>query len=295
MTVSTLLCSVVACGLVWNVSPSPSLPAAFPESRGTQVPFSTRTDLVRVAVSALDKNGRPVPDLTAADFTILEHGKRRDILVFDASNSGAQPQARLIVLIFDAWFPPEIQRSARQAALKVIDTLTPEDTVAVVRAGAGTDDRLDFTANQQRLLAAVDAALDSPKPSLASGRKAVGSSCAADHVVRIANGMRERTDRSKRIYFVGSSMFDRDSTSSCRADQMARRDAVEQAASDTDITIETFDPRHPSGADLLWAFVGYQYVLGFVPGDVKTRRPSNIEIQIKRRDVARFRWVFQVR
>ncbi len=43
-------------------------------------PFKTGVDAVQLDVSVLDKDRRPVRGLTAADFTVLEEGKPRQIV-----------------------------------------------------------------------------------------------------------------------------------------------------------------------------------------------------------------------
>lgn len=46
--------------------------------------FRTGVDAVQLDVSVLDKNRRPVRGLTAADFTVLDGGKPRQIVGFSA-------------------------------------------------------------------------------------------------------------------------------------------------------------------------------------------------------------------
>jgi len=46
--------------------------------------FRTGVSAVQLDVSVLDNDRRPVRGLTAADFTILDDGKRRDIVSFSA-------------------------------------------------------------------------------------------------------------------------------------------------------------------------------------------------------------------
>src|SRR4051812_30392123 len=47
-----------------------------------QPSFRSAVDLVQIDVSVLGKDRRPVKGLTAADFTIFEDGKRRDVATF---------------------------------------------------------------------------------------------------------------------------------------------------------------------------------------------------------------------
>ena len=58
--------------------------AQAPQSGAVQETFRTGVELVRLDVSVLDKDRRPIRGLTAQDFTILEDGKPRPIAAFSA-------------------------------------------------------------------------------------------------------------------------------------------------------------------------------------------------------------------
>lgn len=45
--------------------------------------FRGGVDLIQIDVAVLDAHRRPVPDLTAADFTVLEDGKPQPIVAFE--------------------------------------------------------------------------------------------------------------------------------------------------------------------------------------------------------------------
>src|SRR5450759_641787 len=53
------------------------------QTPSTQPTFRLGVDVVQVDVSVLDGKRRPVRDLTAADFTVLEDGKPRPVTVFN--------------------------------------------------------------------------------------------------------------------------------------------------------------------------------------------------------------------
>ncbi len=55
--------------------------------------FPAGVDLVRIDAVVLDRDGRPVKGLTAADFEVLENGKLRDVASFETVDVRPQPSA----------------------------------------------------------------------------------------------------------------------------------------------------------------------------------------------------------
>src|ERR1041384_5703302 len=70
---------VLASALGVRGQSSPPLPQI---SQTPPTTFRAGVEVVDVDVSVLDKNRRPVRDLTAADFTVLEDGKPRPVVAF---------------------------------------------------------------------------------------------------------------------------------------------------------------------------------------------------------------------
>jgi Ca-activated chloride channel family protein len=97
--------------------------------------FSAKSDLVVFSATAVDDKGRPVTDLRREDFRIWDEGRAQSIVHF---YGGKSLPARVLILL-DASGSMADQRvaNARQAALKLLDALSPEDQVAV----AGFDSR----------------------------------------------------------------------------------------------------------------------------------------------------------
>ncbi|HET7699143.1 MAG TPA: VWA domain-containing protein [Vicinamibacterales bacterium] len=126
--------------------------------------FRSSVDLVPVDVSVIDRNGRPVPDLNASDFTLEVDGKPRRIASaqfiaveraaaeappapreFD-SNSGASG-GRLFVLVIDTGnISAGGGRPAIEAAKRFVGRLNRSDRVALVTI-PGADAQIDFTAH----------------------------------------------------------------------------------------------------------------------------------------------------
>ncbi|MGZ4900343.1 MAG: hypothetical protein ACXV8X_11860, partial [Candidatus Angelobacter sp.] len=75
-----------------NTADQPA-PSQQPASDTYQSPTTLRTNtrLVVVDVVATDSKGQPVPDLKAADFTLLEDGKPQRISGFNFEHPGGTP------------------------------------------------------------------------------------------------------------------------------------------------------------------------------------------------------------
>jgi VWFA-related protein len=142
-----------------------------------QPTFRTDTDLVRLNVSVLDKERRPVRGLTVADFEIKVGGVVQPIVVAVEESAPAfvRPDAgwvvdrapdvvgndvtepRLFVILIDdvlAYYDAFYIGNARTAALEIIDQLGPNDRAAVVFTWHNSHAQ-DFTNDRERLRAAV--------------------------------------------------------------------------------------------------------------------------------------------
>jgi VWFA-related protein len=143
----------------------------------TQPVFRAGIELVTVDVTALDNNtGRQVTDLTAKDFEVEIDGDRRQVTsaeyvrsvdpmrvigaphkvvvadeTFASSNAKGAPSGRLIMILVDQGnIRTGSARSVMNSAKRFVDTLTPEDRVAVV-AIPGPGELVDFTTNHDRV------------------------------------------------------------------------------------------------------------------------------------------------
>lgn len=137
--------------------------AALLAGGGQQTTFRSGVDRVAVDVVVVDGNGRPLSDLTAADFTLEVDGKPRPIAsaefislrrlvdpgpppAYYASNMTGRG-GRLIMLVVDQNnIKAGTGRVVFDAAAKFIETLNPSDRVGLhLIPGAGPV--LDFTSN----------------------------------------------------------------------------------------------------------------------------------------------------
>lgn len=146
-------------------------------SQRQQRTFRTGVEAVVLDVSVLGRDGMPIRDLTAKDFTVLEDGIPQMVTLFTAldlpdversvpaafrnvphdvrSNQEATEGAIVVVVLDDAVTSTVKLVSGRRYAHEVLDYLRPGDIAAVVyivnkRAGQ------EFTRDRSRLAAAVD-------------------------------------------------------------------------------------------------------------------------------------------
>lgn len=286
----------VYCCAAWA---GPGLPAHAQrqsDGAGPQSTFRARTDLVRVAVAVVDKKGRPLRGLTAANFTVLENGKPRKIVAFENTEpEETEATGRLVVVMFDAGIPRGDQANARRIAQRVVDTLEPADLMMVVHA-AGTDTGATaFTADHRRLLAAIKAPLTPSKVAPQAGNCACGS-CVADAIIRVAESLRSRSDRPKVLHVIGTYLdAGNPNEQPCGAETSAARDRVVQATQAANVRVDSVDPHDFPRRRLKMVFVERQYLLGFEPADSRQAPARDLRIKVNHPDVGDYNWVIRVR
>ena len=165
---------VIATGVAALAAQAPQLP---PPSQTPAPTFRGGIDIVTLDVTVLDAARRPVRDLTAADFTLLENGTPQPIVAFAPVDvpdvvstapawmrevapdvaSNALEQRRLIVIVMDdagTRFDPGVSKFATTIANRVIDGLGPADLAAVAFTFQGRAQT--FTSDREQLRAAVN-------------------------------------------------------------------------------------------------------------------------------------------
>src|SRR6185437_15152290 len=151
--------------------------------------FRVAVDAVRIDAVVTDKDGRTVPDLTAADFEVLQDGKPQPVTlaqfvpvwVAPASTTSPAPPVGARNVVGTAPLPAEApvarENIQRTIAIVVDDLglsveslygikrglndfidhgLQPGDLVALVRTGGSLDGLQPFTTDRRVLHAAVD-------------------------------------------------------------------------------------------------------------------------------------------
>ncbi len=165
-----------------------ALAAARQDSSAQQPTFRAGVEVIQLDVSVLDKDRKPIRDLTKADFTVLEDGKPQHVVAFsavdvpdpppvaagrtdvdnaktwkrdvtpDVTSNALPPEGRLFAMVLDDAllpFEPTILAAAKRAATSVVNHLGAGDEMAIVFTADGRDSQ-DFTNDRTKLLAAVD-------------------------------------------------------------------------------------------------------------------------------------------
>lgn len=249
-------------------------------SAGRQAPaqqlptFRTGVDAVQIDVSVLDKDRRPVRGLAAADFTVLEDGKPREIVAFSAVELPALPSTpparadtvppdvtrndlpdgRLVVILLDPFMervmvegrvtmadPPGLS-ALRNTALRVVDSLGPGDLAAVGHTIYGVTQNL--TADKSRLKRAIETT------AMGTVKRADGEEwgscecgvCRVEAITRVATALRGDPQRRKTVFYVGERVRLSPVEGRCNAYLEPATKQMVQAAQLANVTVHTVDP-----------------------------------------------------
>lgn len=96
------LVSVAALFLPFSLTSSAQAPAASPVV-GQTAPFAAGGEAGRITLDVLvnDKNGNPIPDLTARDFILLDNGQQRPLVSFRFVDPRKPPGALRVLIVVD--------------------------------------------------------------------------------------------------------------------------------------------------------------------------------------------------
>ena len=152
----------------------PHVPAVAIQQTGSQPPraaFTSSVDLVSVDVNVIDRNGRPLRDLAAGDFTLAVDGRVRKIASAqfisetapletpapppaDYTSNTAAPGGRLIVIAVDRGsIAPVRAKDVLSATARFVSRLQPADRVGLFSIPSGP--AVDFTTDHSVIVAAL--------------------------------------------------------------------------------------------------------------------------------------------
>jgi VWFA-related protein len=117
--------------------------------------FSTDTNLVTVDIAVVDNNGNFIPNIPGGNFQVLEDGVPQQIVSFGQSQA---PMTVALVIEFSNLYQSYYTESWYQtltATYGFVDTLKPEDWVAVVAYDIRPEILSDFTQDRRETQAAL--------------------------------------------------------------------------------------------------------------------------------------------
>lgn len=180
----------------WLLAPVLVVQPAWAQQTQQRATFSATTNLVIVNVTVLDRDGKPIENLSKDDFELYEDGKLQKLQSVDLERlnntvlpllkpsteqlkepeqpKGYNPNAekaavknglltkyqdrRLIVMLFDfSSMEPAEQLRAKEAAIKFLTTqMTTSDTVSIMAFGTELQTLQDFTSDRDLLIGAIN-------------------------------------------------------------------------------------------------------------------------------------------
>jgi VWFA-related protein len=118
--------------------------------------ITTDTSLVQLNVGVVDRQGNAIKTLSRNDFVIYEDGVQRPIQTFEPTDAPFS----LVMLLDSSGSTIAFRQQIRQAAIRFLDALGPEDRVAIVQfSGKGVKKLLGFSTDRGRIAYAIDLAV----------------------------------------------------------------------------------------------------------------------------------------
>lgn len=247
------LCAASASALALACVAAASL-AVHAQTSPTQAPQPTfRAGTTLVEVSAIvTRDGRPVTDLRAEDFTVFDNGKPQPVVAFERVDLGGvvgPAQRRDFIVVLDDLHVDPVQTSqVIWAATSFLERLGPHDRVAVVRTGP-PDEPIEFHVDRDRTRVAI-AAFRGQKPAGPpfDGQPQLMARAALDVIAQVAEATRgDAVERRALLLFgEGYPAFTFEPSPSGRQDvrdvYLRFLEVLRQAAV-ANIAIYTVDPR----------------------------------------------------
>ncbi|MBC7798705.1 MAG: VWA domain-containing protein [Pyrinomonadaceae bacterium] len=120
------------------------------------------TTLVKLNIGVVDVKGKPILNLNKNDFTIYEDDTKQNILRFEPTLAPFS----VVVMLDMSGSTIGFRQTLTQAALRFLDTLAPDDRVAVVAFSDKTELLIGFTSNRKEIAYAISIAKGRGKTQL---------------------------------------------------------------------------------------------------------------------------------
>ena len=137
--------------LIWIVVAVLAVASLASAQQEDQNPVKLKTTLIQVPALVLDRSGNFIADLSKADFSLFEDGKRQEIALLST-----QQQPFHAVLVLDTSNSAEDRLYAiQQLAAGFVEQVSDKDRLMVISFDHEVRQLTDFTANQAELQAAI--------------------------------------------------------------------------------------------------------------------------------------------
>lgn len=130
---------------------SQSSPGAVSNTPDTDETIKVDTTLVTVPVTAMDNQGRFIPNLKKSDFRLYEDGVEQEIESFGS----VEVPFNVVLLMDTSGSTEEKLAEIQQAAVTFVEQLRPEDQVMVVSFDEDVHIDCEFTSDRSRLRRAI--------------------------------------------------------------------------------------------------------------------------------------------
>ncbi|MDP3718781.1 MAG: VWA domain-containing protein [Acidobacteriota bacterium] len=173
MTATRILSGVVMACVMGALTLGAQQPAAPPEPQTPRPVFETQTEIVLVDVNVVDRDAKPVPTLTAADFELQVNGQPRPIQSVQfistvptntspatpretgfSSNDTATTGRLLLFAVDEGNLRVASSRSVLRTAQSLFERLAPGDLVGLARLPLGVGN-VEFTTDRKRVTDAL--------------------------------------------------------------------------------------------------------------------------------------------
>jgi len=120
-----------------------------PRARAQQDDDTVRVEsnLVLLNVGVADRRGRAVTDLTRGDFAVYEDGVRQNITSFEPVSAPFS----LVILLDTSGSTLSFRTTLKQAAVRFVDALAPDDRIAVVSFNEKVKTLQSFTTDRKKI------------------------------------------------------------------------------------------------------------------------------------------------
>ncbi len=119
-----------------------------------ELPIRIESNLVQLNVGVADSQGRPVTNLARNDFAVYEDNVRQQIVNFEP----VQNPFSLVLLLDMSGSTLTFRTQLKQSALRFIESLGPDDRVAVIAFNEKMKMLTTFTADRRKIAYAIDIA-----------------------------------------------------------------------------------------------------------------------------------------